>query len=175
MLVRNMLVTKNNKPIWWYTRECFTYHMVNKALGTLQVGTVLKMGIFFRDLHRNIHRIHSEQLKVKQESTPTIVYRGKTMSKLDFETKIKQGGLVSFNNFLSTSTDRNVALEFISMRLDFSNDVGILFTMIIDGSISSAPFAQIDKLSYSYTEKEILSLCTQFFELNEFKRSNMIL
>lgn len=45
---------KNNKPIWWYSRECFIYHMLNKALGTLQVETLLKMGIFFRDLHQNI-------------------------------------------------------------------------------------------------------------------------
>ncbi|CAF1136092.1 unnamed protein product [Didymodactylos carnosus] len=29
--------SNENKAIWWYTRECFTYHMLNKALGSLQL------------------------------------------------------------------------------------------------------------------------------------------
>ncbi|CAF4695638.1 unnamed protein product [Rotaria sp. Silwood1] len=52
---------ENNTPIWWYTRDCFTYRMLNKALNDLHVETLLKMGIFMRDLHKNIDKLHSEQ------------------------------------------------------------------------------------------------------------------
>ncbi|CAF3981589.1 unnamed protein product, partial [Rotaria sp. Silwood1] len=126
---------KNNKPIWWYTRECFTYHLLNKALGTMQVETLLKMGVFIRDLHQNIERFHSEQT-----NDIHTLYPGKTMTKKDFYSKIQQGGLMSLNNFLSTSDDRIVALHFINEGLKSSKDkIGVLFKMTIDQSISSAP------------------------------------
>ncbi|CAF3989882.1 unnamed protein product, partial [Rotaria sp. Silwood1] len=66
----------NNKPIWWYTRECFAYHMLNRALGTLQVETLFRIGIFIRDLHRNIEKLHSEQSNdIHGSTTPITVYR----------------------------------------------------------------------------------------------------
>ncbi|CAF3847212.1 unnamed protein product [Rotaria sordida] len=132
----------NNRPIWWYTRECFTYSMLNKALGVLQVDTLLKMGIFMRDLHQNITKLHAKQLNETFNDSQQIltVYRGKTMLKEDFENKIKQGGLMSFNNFLSTSDNRAVALDFISKGLKSADPkkVGVLFEMTIDQKMSSA-------------------------------------
>jgi len=41
-------------PIWWYTRECFSYWMPNKALRIQDVDIIIKMGFFARDLHRKI-------------------------------------------------------------------------------------------------------------------------
>jgi hypothetical protein len=38
-------------PIWWYTRECFTYSMLNKALRTQDIEVIVKMGFFVRGLH----------------------------------------------------------------------------------------------------------------------------
>ncbi|CAF4110722.1 unnamed protein product, partial [Rotaria sordida] len=132
----------NNRPIWWYTRECFTYSMLNKALGVLQVDTLLKMGIFMRDLHQNITKLHTKQLNEAFNDSQQILtsYRGKTMLKEDFENKIKQGGLMSFNNFLSTSDNRAVALDFISKGLKSADPkkVGVLFEMTIDQKMSSA-------------------------------------
>ncbi|CAF1395098.1 unnamed protein product [Rotaria sp. Silwood1] len=126
----------NNRPIWWYTRECFTYSMLNKALGVLQVDTLLKMGFFMHDLHQNIAKLHAKQMnEASNDSQQTLtVYRGKTMPKEDFENKIKQGGLMSFNNFLSTSDNRAVALDFISKGLKSADPkkVGVLFEMTID-------------------------------------------
>ena len=41
------------------------------------------------------------------------VYRGQGLSKTDFDQLIKtKGGLMSFNNFLSTSINRKISLEF---------------------------------------------------------------
>ncbi|CAF4351560.1 unnamed protein product, partial [Rotaria sordida] len=123
--------------------------MLNKALGKLQVETLLKMGIFIRDLHRNIEKLHAKQTNEMSDGTTKeiMVYRGKAMTQEDFN-KIKQGGLLSFNNFLSTSTDRTVAIGFIQEGLEpNSKKIGVLFKMNIDRSISSssAPFALINE------------------------------
>ncbi|CAF4717250.1 unnamed protein product [Rotaria sp. Silwood1] len=81
-------------PIWWYTAPFFIYSMLNRGLRLLDVDIILKMGFFIRHLHRHIEKLHREQ-----------------QSK-DFE-KVKQtkGGLMSFNNFLSTSRDRDLSLN----------------------------------------------------------------
>ncbi|CAF1390096.1 unnamed protein product [Rotaria sordida] len=156
---------KNNKPVWWYTRECFTYHMLNKALGTLQVETLLKMGVFIRDLHQNIKKIHLEQI-----NDIDTVYRGKTMPKKEFDSKIKQDGLMSFNNFLSTSIDRHVALHFIEEGLKSNKDkTGVLFEMTIDQSNSLTPFARIKEFSYFKKENEILFSMHTVFRVQQIK------
>jgi hypothetical protein len=73
-------------PIWWYTCECFTYQMLNRALRIQDVEIIIKMGFFLRDVHRHIEELHS-----KIERNILTVYRGKTMSKADFEEiKIKK-------------------------------------------------------------------------------------
>ncbi|CAF4556891.1 unnamed protein product [Rotaria sp. Silwood2] len=171
----------NNQPISWYTRECFMYHMVNKALCTLQVETLLKMGMFIRDLHQNIQKLHSEQFyQIQNDSSITtlIVYRGKTMMEEDFKEKIKQGVLMSFNNFLSTSEERNVAMGFISKGLKKStpdnNKIGVLFKMKIDRSISSASFARIDDISHFETEKEVLFSTHTVFRIQHITEIRMM-
>ncbi|CAF3787882.1 unnamed protein product, partial [Rotaria sp. Silwood1] len=144
--------------------------MLNKALGTLQVETLLKMGVFIRDLHQNIEKLHSEQT-----NDIHTLYRGKTMTKKDFDSKIQQGGLMSFNNFLSTSEERKVALHFIEEGLNSNNKnkIGVLFEMTIDRSIPSAPFADIQKFSYfnteNNTEKEILFSMNTVFRVQQMK------
>ncbi|CAF4194500.1 unnamed protein product [Rotaria sordida] len=94
------------------------------------------------------------------------------MTQEDFN-KIKQGGLLSFNNFLSTSTDRTVAIGFIQEGLESnSKKIGVLFKMNIDRSISSsssAPFASINKYSYFNTENEILFSMHTVFRVREIE------
>ncbi|CAF4171125.1 unnamed protein product [Rotaria sordida] len=162
---------ENNKSVWWYTRECFIYHMLNKALGKLQVETLLKMGIFIRDLHRNIEKLHAEQTNEMSDGTTKeiMVYRGKAMTQEDFN-KIKQGGLLSFNNFLSTSTDRTVAIGFIQEGLE-SKKIGVLFKMNIDRSSasSSPPFARINEHSYFKKENEILFSMHTVFRVHQIE------
>ncbi|CAF3134546.1 unnamed protein product [Rotaria sp. Silwood2] len=111
---------------------------------------------------RAINEIHGA-------TTTFTVYRGQVMIKEDFENKIKQGGLISFNNFLSTSDDRKVALRFIPKGSQSTDDntIRVLFEMAINRSISSAPFARIDKFSYFKTEKEILFSMHSVFRVQQ--------
>ncbi|CAF3233602.1 unnamed protein product, partial [Rotaria sp. Silwood2] len=142
--VENYRGNIDNNPTRWYTAECFTYKMLNKALGKLDVGTLLKTGFFMRDLHQNIQQLHDQQLNDTNEPFPTTLYRGQTMTQQDFETKIQQDKLMSYNNFLSTSQEKHVAVDFIRRKLQSDNTkIGVLFVLTIDSSIKSAPFAGI--------------------------------
>jgi len=62
----------NHSPAWWYSRECFLYKMLNKALRTQNIDISCKVGFFIRDLHRQLEQIHS----AARSNAPQILYRG---------------------------------------------------------------------------------------------------
>ncbi|CAF3905318.1 unnamed protein product [Rotaria sp. Silwood1] len=43
-----------SKAIWWYTDQCFTYKMLNRALRILDGDIIIRMGFFLCDVHRQI-------------------------------------------------------------------------------------------------------------------------
>lgn len=59
---------RNKSPIWWYTRECFTYQMLNRALRLLQGDIIINMGFFICDIHRQIQQLHQQQVTCMMES-----------------------------------------------------------------------------------------------------------
>ncbi|CAF1518823.1 unnamed protein product [Adineta steineri] len=142
--------------IWWYTCPSFIYSMLNDGLRSMQGDIIINMGFFIHDLHQQIQQLHQQQLSSYQDK-PFIVYRGQGLTKSDFEKLQKtKGGLMSFNNFLSTSTDKELSLGFSQVALTEPNNVGILFTMCINPCIKSVPFATIKEQSYFKEEEEIL-------------------
>jgi tetratricopeptide (TPR) repeat protein len=161
---------QSKSAIWWYTRECFTYQMLNRALRTLEADTIIKMGVFIRDLHQQIQQLYQEQVG-SYHGKSFIVYRGQGLLKTDFEKLLKsKGGLMSFNNFLSTSKEQDVSLAFAEYALTKTNTVGILFKMSINPSVSSAPFASIWNVSYFHTEEEILFSMHTVFRISEINQ-----
>lgn len=144
------------KAIWWYTRECFTYKMLNQALRTLNADIIINMGFFLRDVHRQIQEMYEEQISGYDDKS-FVVYRGQGFLKSNFEKLQKaKGGLISFNNFLSTSTNEKVSLSFAQDASTKPNMIGILFIMSIDPCSTSTPFASIREESYFKGEDEIL-------------------
>jgi hypothetical protein len=131
-------------PVWWYTYNCFLYSMLNRALRTIEVELIIKMGFFIRDLHEHLPALHEEQFGGHDHSTSFTVYRGQGLSQTDFDQlKKTQGGLLSFNNFLSTSKNPKVSLAFARRTITTTDLMSILFVMTIDPSIHSTPFANI--------------------------------
>ncbi len=63
---------ENHTPAWWYTRECFLYKMLNKALRTQNIDISCKIGFFIRDLHKQLEQLQSTALP----NTLRILYRG---------------------------------------------------------------------------------------------------
>ncbi|CAF4951788.1 unnamed protein product, partial [Rotaria socialis] len=87
--------------VWWYTKELFLYGMFNRALRMLDMEVMTKLGFFIRRLHIELKQLHQEQLADSQKVFT--VYRGQGLSQQDFQHPVDtKGGLLSFNNFLST-------------------------------------------------------------------------
>ncbi|CAF1687454.1 unnamed protein product, partial [Adineta ricciae] len=146
----------NLLAIKWYTKESFLYGSLNRALRTQDVETIMKMGFFLKDLHQQIVEFHTAQSKVR-ENDKFIVYRGQALSPEDLTSiKESQGGLLSFNNFLSTTTDDKIAKYFARKELKNPKVVAIVFQMEINPKISSIPFAEVETETCHKGEKETL-------------------
>ncbi|CAF1523540.1 unnamed protein product [Rotaria magnacalcarata] len=165
---------RDRSAVWWYTKPMFLYGMLNRALRTLDMEGMTKLGFFIRSLHRQLEQLHQEQSANFQ--TALTVYRGQGMSKEDFQNLFKsKGGLLSFNNFLSTSKKQNVATSFVQETLDKNPDiVGVMFIMTIDPSkisTSITPFAMIDEYSALPQEQEILFTMHSVFRIVEITQT----
>jgi hypothetical protein len=137
---------RHHVPIWWYSNQSFIYLVLNQALHNMEVDIIINMGFFLRDLHENN----------ASSSSSFVVYRGQGLSKAVFDRLLKtQGGLMSFNNFLSTSTQQSVSLIFAVSILDDPELIGILFEITVHPLISSTVFADIREFS-QFQEEEIL-------------------
>ncbi|CAF1467915.1 unnamed protein product [Adineta steineri] len=161
---------KNKIPIWWYTWDAFLYRMLNQALRHMDVDMIIRMGFFIKDLHCDIQRLHSEQFDDHQSGTTFTVYRGQGLSKEDFTEMTKtKGGLVSFNNFLSTSKNRNVSFDFAQQAATNADLIGVLFVMSIDSARSTTPFASVTDVSYFHIEDEVLFSMHTIFRIGDIK------
>src|ERR1700733_5493915 len=160
---------RDETPIWWYTFECFLYPMLNRVLRLMDADVIIKMGFFISDLHRHIEQLHKEQFGGHKSNISFTVYRGQGMSKIAFEEMTKtKGGLISFNNFLSTSKNRKVSLDFARRALPNPDSVGILFVMAIDPSQSTTPFASVNDVgSYKNKENKVLFSMHTVFRIGE--------
>jgi hypothetical protein len=113
-------------PVWWYSCESFLYPMLNRALRVVDVDLIIKMGFFIADLHRHIEHLYNEQFNIHNTDETFIVYRGQGLNKKNLAEMTKaKGGLLSFNNFLSTSRNRDIPLNFARNALCDGVKVGI--------------------------------------------------
>ena len=148
--------------------------MLNRALRLMDVDVIIKMGFFIGDLHRHIKQLHEEQFSGHHSNATFTVYRGQGMSQEAFE-QMQQtnGGLMSFNSFLSTSKDRDVSLRFARRAATNPDLVGVLFVMKVDPSKSTAPFASIIDVSYFKGEEdEILFSMHTIFRIRNIKSTD---
>ncbi|CAF1446873.1 unnamed protein product [Adineta steineri] len=159
---------RDQTPIWWYTCQCFLYSMLNQALRLMDVDIIVRMGFFINHLHRDIQRLHSEQFHSQKSGKIFTVYRGQCLSKEDFTEMTKtKGGLLSFNNFLSTSTSPGVSLCFAPQAATNPGLVGVLFVMSINPTHSTTPFASVSDVSYFHTEDEVLFSMHTVFRIGD--------
>ena len=163
----------NHGPIWWYTHECCFYSVLNRALRMMEIDTIIKMGFFIQDLHHQIAQLHLEQFNKHHQLDVFTIYRGQGLSTTDFKQMQKiQGGLISFNNFLSTSKDPTVAHSFARNSLANPASIGVVFVITIDPSIKSTPFASINNVSYYRNEDEILFSMHTVFRIDSIIKIN---
>ena len=162
---------RQHTPIWWYTYECFLYSMLNRALRMIEVDTIIKMGFFLRGLHEQIAELHQEQYGHRRNRQKFTVYRGQCLSRGAYQQMLRtRGGLISFNNFLSTSKKMNVSLDFARRCLSNPDSIGVLFVMTIDPSFSSTPFASVKNVGHYQTEREMLFSMHNVFRIGQIKQ-----
>ncbi|CAF3669835.1 unnamed protein product [Adineta steineri] len=156
--------------IWWYTFPSNIYSMLNHGLRTLDADIIITTGFFISHLHQQIQQLYEEQANTYGTDI-FIVYRGQGFMKSDFEKLEKtKGGLISFNNFLSTSKDKDISLGFAQGALENENMVGILFIISVDPCVNSVPFAFIKGVSYYNEEDEMLFSMHTVFRVGVIKQ-----
>lgn len=162
----------DHSPIWWYTCDIFLYGMLNRALRVMDVNVIIKIGFFLRDVHCHITKLHDEQFDKPDLQNPFTVYRGQSLSVNDFKKlKSTKGGLLSFNNFLSTSSKQGIGNFYADSNLGDPNVMVVLFVITVDPSISVTSFASITSESnYGDAEGEILFSMHSIFRIVEVKQ-----
>jgi tetratricopeptide (TPR) repeat protein len=161
---------RSKSPIWWYTRQCFIYQLLNRALRTLEEDIILHTAFFIRDLHQQIEQLYQQQVRSYRKGS-FIVYRGQGLSEADSEKLLQaEGGLMSFDGFLFASTNRNVSLKFATSALSKTGKTGILFKITLNPSITSIPFVSVQDFSYAKTEKDILFSIHTVFRVNKITK-----
>ncbi|CAF1168346.1 unnamed protein product [Adineta steineri] len=156
--------------IWWYTFPSNIFSMLNYGLRTMNADIIMTMGFFLHDVHKQIQQLYEQQINTYGKKT-FLVYRGQGFVKSDFE-KLEQtqGGLMSFNNFLSTSKDKEVSIGYARIASTEPDKMGILFIMSIDPCIKLTPFAFIKEESYFKAEEEILFSMHTVFRVSAIKQ-----
>ena len=146
----------SNQAIRWYTRDTFLYCMLNKALRTQDIDLIFLFRFFIRDIQK--------QLQQNQCLDECCVYRGQWMATIELDRlRNSIGKLISVNSFFSTSKDRTQALAFLAEDKDLS---AVLFEIDISSRApESRPVADISKISYYETEREVLFMLGSIFRV----------
>lgn len=101
--------------VWWYTAEPFFYSIMNKALRTYDFETIILFRTFINDMYQFLKSVcDKDQQKSNSENhEPFLVYRGQAISSEDLEQiQNNKGELIAFNNFTSTTKNREKGLFF---------------------------------------------------------------
>ncbi|UJR18382.1 hypothetical protein I4U23_005286 [Adineta vaga] len=164
---------RDERPIWWYSREYFLYSWVNRALRLMDVEVILRMGFYIKDLLNDIERLYSEQFHEHRFNSSFTVYRGQQLLKADIDQMTKnKGGLICFNNFLSTSETKGVSFIFADPDRNNPELVGVLFVINVDPSKSTTPFASIRDISHHKDEDEVIFSMHSVFRIRDVMPSS---
>ena len=146
----------------WYTRECFFFEVLNKALRTQDIDVLFSLRFFLQDMY--------EQLKFEYEKTShqidLLAYRGQIISSMELQTiRENIGQLISLNSFISTTVEEETAQGF-SLSGDPSGE-RVFFRIKVNTTITNPkPFADISLRSQYANEREVLFMAGSIFQIN---------
>ena len=155
-------------PIEWYTRECFIYSMINRALKLYDMEILNKIAFFIRDLHQQIKYLHSKSLN----NNKILVYYGQGISHDQFnQLSLNIDGLISFNNFLWTTIDKEISFHYALQSENDFHLTPVLFQIEIDCSKTLFPFVKLDEFDYFHdTDQHILFSLNSIFRIHQIER-----
>ena len=173
---------KNNymltKAIWWYTRDSFVYRLLNRSLRTENIDQIFKFRFFIKELYKQLkcESVKYKEQLIEYEIETFSVYRGQNITGIELENLRKNiNGLVSFNTFLSTTTDRNLAIVYAGDGSRKPEIESILFEIIVNTHTNQTkPFANIAQFSYFDSENEILFFIGTICRIESVKQCEKI-
>lgn len=139
----------------WYTSKDSLRAMLDRALKTMELDPMLKLGFFIKDLHHQIKEQSDHHLLTE----PFTVYYGQNVSANEFE-EIRKNlhGFLSFNHFLLTTKNQKTAQQLLAEK----NSIRIMFEMLINPSKVTTPFVLLK-------DEQILFSTHTLFRIDEVK------
>ena len=128
-----------------YTEEGFVYRRVNKVLRDKQYDHFWKFKYYYFSL------LYSLENVLKQKKTSECLFRGLKLGpeQLSFYmNQIKENDMILFNEFMSTTSDKNIALNY-------AGSGGLLFEIEVSNE-AAIRIANIEEYSVFSHEKEVL-------------------
>ncbi|CAF3871277.1 unnamed protein product, partial [Rotaria sp. Silwood1] len=151
--------------ITWYTRDCFVYRILNKALRVQNIEVLLAFRFLIKDIYEQL-----KKLQQNQHTNLVTVYRGQILPIVDLQRMHQNNGeIISIHSFLSTSYDRWQAMGFVLSSPQDHNLANVLFEIECDQCSSSLPiskpFAHINEVSFFPSENEVLFTLGSHFRI----------
>ncbi|CAF0820684.1 unnamed protein product [Didymodactylos carnosus] len=159
------------KAIWWYTRETCLYRILNKGLRDNNFEVIFAMRSFIKDLTIQLYKEHEQYLRNYTGEQILHVYRGQAI--LNEELNLLRqnvGEFISMNAFLSTSSKKATAVQFVN-RVSTTPELSrILYQFNIDTRFpNTKPYADIKHLSYFGNEDEVLIALGSIFKIQQIE------
>ncbi|CAF4203197.1 unnamed protein product, partial [Rotaria sordida] len=156
----------SDDAIRWYTKDCFIYRLVNKALRTEDIDVLYTFRYFIIGLSACLGKYH-QLWKQCQKIEILRLYRG--IKQTNDETKrLKEsiGSLISTNGFFSTTKSKSVAKIYAGIGYNDTKYESLLFEIDIDTQThANCIFADISSYSHFADEQEVLFDLGTVFEI----------
>jgi hypothetical protein len=158
-----------DRALWWYTRDTCSYRILNLALRTQDIDTLISFRSFIRDIYNQLKQLHNNLI-------PHRVYRYQLMSIAELRNiQMMIGNYVSINSFLSTTFDGDMALAVVSSIPITTDGLQlVLFEIDIDTTTldkNIKPYGDISSQSHFGEEREILFMLGSIFKIKDFTLS----
>ena len=163
-----------SRIIYWYTKESFLVHMLNKVCGTEDVDDLYYFRLVISNLHKRILQLQNGTSSLSLKKPNTTLYRGKRMAASTLENLRKNiGNMVAMKGFLSTTDDVKVAEIFAGDGIEQTGSVCVLFQLKITSWIKCKPSAAIElEEGCMEDEREVLFSIGSIWKIEKvYKRS----
>lgn len=146
---------KSNDALEWYLNNSFIYRLINKALRTENINSLFYFHFYIGDLSKQLEKEFKQFKKINQKNILQ-VYQTFKMTKEDIENFQRNlGNLILTNGYLSTTRQRDIALNYITKDNLQMNQEKVLFEYIIDlTNVKSIIFADISQFNQTITEND---------------------
>jgi tetratricopeptide (TPR) repeat protein len=163
----NQSINENAKDaIWWYTQNSIIFRCINDALVSGNISRIYSYRYIIKLLCRQLKNLHKQSnLKGKLR-----LYRGQLLKLSQILLISKHiNDLISFNGFLSTSLEEDIAKRFCFGRKKKDHEP-VIFEIDIDmTNEQSIAFADISRISQYPEEEEILFSIGSVFRIESVR------